>query len=312
MHDMTRNRVLARMPSGRGEPRLQHAALARHPFVEIAEQPLVDVQLGVEGLEVATEGDPQQPGIGHVVDRAPRLVVRPRSVEPHVISLAAERQVDAIGPGLRAAVAVQEIMERPLAAGHQPEEELARAGAGLLDVLIERRQHGGRAVAAEQLAQTRLGKVAGRHHRARIALHEIGQARVAEKDPIGLLVQLSLAHDSDRRDEQALVVDLGGMGRDASGAQPADVLVVAERRGEGDGLPVVEDGDDEDHVLMVLDGAVGDVGIVEPVDVARPHAVERVRAQDGLEHAGSAARDVTRDDAPARVEQCPRNSPSSP
>src|SRR5262249_23988970 len=44
------------------------------------------------------------------------------------------------------------------------------------------------------------------------------------------------------------------------------------------------------------------IWVVEPVDVAGAHRVERVRAQDGLEHPGTAARDVTGHDAPASVE----------
>jgi hypothetical protein len=42
---------------------------------------------------------------------------------------------------------------------------------------------------------------------------------------------------------------------------------MAERRGKGHRAALVKDGDHEHHVLVVLDGAVGQVRIVEPVDV---------------------------------------------
>ena len=160
----------------------------------------------------------------------------------------------------------------------------------------------GRAVAREQLAEPRLGEVARRHHGARVALDEAGQARVAQEDPVRLLVELPLAHDAHRRHQHALVVDLRRVRRDAARPEPADVLVVAEGRGEGDGLSLVEDRHGEHHVLVVLDGAVGDVRVVEPVHVARPHGLERVGLEDRVDHPRAAARDVAGDDAPARVE----------
>ena len=79
----------------RREPGLQHAALAGHPFVEVAEQPFVDVQLRVERLQIAAEGDPQQPGIGHVVDRA-RAPGRPTATRRAARDRASRRSVRSI------------------------------------------------------------------------------------------------------------------------------------------------------------------------------------------------------------------------
>ena len=139
------------------------------------------------------------------------------------------------------------------------------------------------------------------HHGARVALHHVRQARVAQEDPVRLLVEPALLHDAYGGDEDALVVDLRRVGRDAARAQASDVLVVTEGGGEGDDRALVEHGDDEDHVLMVLDRAVGQVRVVEPVDVARAHALQRIRFQDGGEHAGAARRDVAGHDAAGPV-----------
>ena len=192
-------------------------------------------------------------------------------------------------------------MERPLAVGHEFEEQLARAAGRLGDAGVEGGEHGGGAVAGEQLAQAQLGQVAGGHHGPGVALDHLGQARVAQEDPVGLLVELPLADDPDGGHEHALVIDLGGVRGDAARAQAADVLVVPEGRGEGHELAVVEHGHHEDHVLMVLHGAVGEVGVVEPVDVARPHGLPRIGPEDGLEHAGTARRDVAGHDAAGDV-----------
>ena len=286
----------------RREARLQDAPLARHPLVEVPEQPLVDVELGIERLQIPAEGDAQEPGIGHEVDRPARLVVGARPVEAHVIPDAVEGELDPVRARLGPAVAVEVVVKRPRALGHELEEQLARPRPRLGDALVERREHGRGPVAREQLAEARLGQVARRHHGARVPFDEAGQARVAQEDPVRLLVELPLAHDADGRDEHALVVDLRRVRRDAPRPQSADVLVVPEGDGERDGLSLVEDGHGEDHVLMVLDGAVGDVRVVEPVHVARPHGVERIRPEDRIQHPRAAARDVAGDDAPPGVE----------
>ena len=185
-------------------------------------------------------------------------------------------------------------MERPRPAGHEPQEELAGAGRRLLDAEVERGEHVGGAVAREELGDARVGEAARRHHRARVALHHVGHARVPEEDPVGLLVEAALAHDADGRHEDALVVDLRRVRRDAARPRPADVLVVAEGHREGDDGPVVEDGRAEDHVLVVLDGAVGQIRIVEPVRVAGAHGLDRILPEDGRDHARSARGDVRR------------------
>ena len=219
-----------------------------------------------------------------------------------MVGLTREREVDAVGPRLGAAVAVEEVVEAPLPRRDQLEEELARPRRGLGDALVERGQHRLDPVAAAQLAEAGLGQAARGHHRAGVALHQVRQPRVAQEDAVGLLVELALADDAHRRHEDALVVDLGGVRRDRARAQPADVLVVAEGGGERDQASRVEDRHREDHVLVVLHRPVGDVRVVEPVDVARPHRLERVDLHDRLEHARPAARDVTGHDAAPRVE----------
>src|SRR5262249_26266107 len=102
--------------------------------------------------------------------------------------------------------------------------------------------------------------------------------------------------------EETFVVDLRGVRRDAARAQPTDVLVVAEGGGEADEPAIVKDGRREHHVLVVLHGAVGEIGVVVPVDISGPHALERVDPENRVQHPWAAARDVTGYDAAPRVE----------
>src|SRR5262249_15534435 len=286
----------------RGEAGLEDAPLAGDPLVEVAEETFVDVEIGVEGLEIAAERDAEQPRVRRVVDGAARLVVRARAVEAYVIARALQLELDAEGPLLGAAVAVEEVVEAPAPLRDHLEEKFARPRRRLRDALVEGGEDGVGAVTAAQLRQPRVGEPAGSHHGARVTLHEIGKARVAQEDPVCLLVEPALAHNANGRNEETLVVDLRGVRRDAAGAQAADVLIVAEGGGEADEPSLVEDGRGEDHVLVLLHGAVGEVWVVVPVDVAGAHALERIDLEDGREHAGPAPRDVTGHDARARVE----------
>ena len=104
----------------RGEARLEQAALAGDPVVEVVEQALVHVEIGLEHLEIPAEGDAQQAGVGHEVDRAARLVVRARAVEGDHVAGAAQREVDAVRPRVGAAVVVEEIVEAPRPSGIMP------------------------------------------------------------------------------------------------------------------------------------------------------------------------------------------------
>src|SRR6266852_9191286 len=112
---------------GGGEARLEQAALAGDPLVEIAEEPLVDVEVGIEGLEIAAEGDAEEARVGDEVDGTPRLVVGAGAVEGHVVAATAEGEIDTVRPGLDAPVAVEKIVEGPLSLGNHLQEELARA-----------------------------------------------------------------------------------------------------------------------------------------------------------------------------------------
>jgi hypothetical protein len=108
--------------------------------------------------------------------------------------------------------------------------------------------HGSRPEAGEQFLDAALAEPATRQHRADVAAQDIGEARVAEEDAEGLVVEPSLAIDADGGDDDALVEDLGSVGRDAAGAQAADVPEVPPRLGKGHQLTVVEHRGREHHV----------------------------------------------------------------
>ena len=129
-----------------------------------------------------------------------------------MIAGAAQLELDAEGPLLGAAVAVEEVVKAPAALRHHLEEELAGPGRRLGDALVEGGEHGVHAVAGAQLGEARVGEPARGHHGAGVAFDQVGQPRVAEEDPVGLLVELALADDAHGRDEEAFVIDLGGVG----------------------------------------------------------------------------------------------------
>ena len=77
--------------------------------------------------------------------------------------------------------------------------------------------------------------------------------------------------DADGGHDDALVKDLGGVGRDAARAHAADVPEVAPRLGEAHQAPLVEHGRGEDHVGRVRHAAARAVAVVVPVQIAGPH-----------------------------------------
>ena len=128
-----------------------------------------------------------------------------------------------------------------------------------------------RAEAIEQLQHAPLAELAAGQDRADVAPEDVGEAGVAQEDAERLVVEHALAVDADRRDDDALVEDLGGVGRDAARAHAADVPEVAPGLREGDELAAVEDRRGEDHVRRVRDAAVRAVAVVVPVEIAGTH-----------------------------------------
>src|SRR5207249_4751495 len=92
-------------------------------------------------------------------------------------------------------------------------------------------RYGGGAEAVEQLEHPPLPEPAAREHGADVPLQDVGEPRVAQEDAEDLVVEHALAVDADGGDDDALVEDLGGVGRDAARAQAPDVPEVPPRLG---------------------------------------------------------------------------------
>ena len=128
------------------------------------------------------------------------------------------------------------------------------------------------AVARHQVGHAARGDLAGGELAADVAQHAAGHAHVAVDHAEQRGVGLAALVEFQRRDAQALGVDLGAVGRIGARHAPADIGVVADRRGIGDRLAVRCRGEqrleDEDvrqvhpaviRVVVDQDVALGDV-----------------------------------------------------
>src|SRR6185503_20449881 len=92
----------------------------------------------------------------------------------------------------------------------------------------------------EQLLQTDAPEPAGGELGHEIAGEDVGQADVAREQAEEVLVQLAGPEELGGRDDHALLVQLGGVGRHAAGRAAADVLVVTHRARQRHHAPVGE------------------------------------------------------------------------
>ena len=159
-----------------------------------------------------------------------------------------------------------------------------------------------RTEAIEQLQHAALAQPAAGQHRADVAPEDVGEARVAQEDAERLVVQHALAIDADGRDDDALVEDLGGVGRDAARAHAADVPEVAPGLREGDEPAAVEDGAAKTMSGECGDAAARAVAVVVPVEVAGTHGGGRVLLEDDLGEVAEERHHRAAHHAPARIQ----------
>ena len=130
-----------------------------------------------------------------------------------------------------------------------------------------------RPVARDQLGELLLGDVAGGELGAQVAEHLHRQAHVLLDERHDRLVELAGLVELQRRDAQALGVDLGRVRGVRAGDPAADIGVVADGAGEGEPLAlVIERLEDED--VGQVHAAVERV--VHDEHVARRHVVAEV------------------------------------
>ena len=204
-----------------------------------------------------------------VVDGALDLRRGAGPVDHHVVALLADGDEQADRLAVIDAVVVDPVLEAPFAVG-QLGERGARQALGIVDGLAH--EVGGLLgpVLGDQLGELLFGDVAGGELGAQVAEHLHRQAHVLLDEGHDRVVELARVVEFQRRDAQALGVDLGGVRRVRAGDPAADIGVVADGRGEGQALAVVIERLEDEDVGQVH-AAVERV--VHDEDVARIHVV---------------------------------------
>ena len=182
------------------------------------------------------------------------------------------------------AVVVNPVLEAEDAVG-QLADGRPRHPFGVVDHLVHVDQRGFDAVTLDQVQERPLRDVAGRELGAQVAHDLHWNADVLLDDLEQGFVGLAPFVQLQRRNAQAFLIDLGGVGGVRPGDASAHVGVVADGRGEGQALAVQVDGLEDEDVGQVH--AAGK-GVVEGVDVARPHPIAEA-IHDFLERGGNRA-----------------------
>ncbi len=201
------------------------------------------------------------------------------------------------------AVAVDGVGEGVHALGHERAQLLAQLGLALVDQAVEGANRDAAAEALEQLGEAPLAQPDRGHGGAGVALDHLGEARVAEEHAQQLVGHHALAHHPHGWHDDALLEDVGAVGRQRARPHAADIVEVRPRLREGRELAVGEHGRQEHLVGRMGDGALRGVAVVEPVDVAGAHGVERVVLGDGAHHVAEHGQVGADDQAARRVEQ---------
>ena len=268
-----------------GGTRVDQGAVRQLDF-ERPEDALVDRDLGVQETAHRVQHPGQRLRAGGV-DRAARLCVAAAEVgadrvaadlqfDPHPVVLAL---IDSV-------VVDQEFAA--LRAGRQLGDLLPGAQLGVVHQLGAEFSQASDAVALHQPADPSGSDVDAGQHRADVPEDLFGCAAVGGDDVQHVPLRLAGELDRHGRQDQALVVHLGGVRRQASRGDPADVGHVQQRGGE-ERHAAVEAHRAEKHHVVGVDAA--SVGVVEGEHVALAHLVGREVAQK-FGQRGSQARQV--------------------
>ena len=159
--------------------------------------------------------------------------------------------------------------------GDRRAAHLLAPGHQVAEAFLDRR----RPVFPAHLQQPRFGDVDGRDLGVQIAEGHLWQAHVGGDHVEQIIGALARAIDPQAREPQALVEDLGRLGRERAGNRAAEFGPVGHRDGKGGELALDEHRLDDPDVRKV--GAAGE-GIVRDVDVARLHGIAEL-ADYGLD-----------------------------
>ena len=273
---MLRIMVTPRMPSGAGHLRLQDRA---RPHDHLVDRPLdagVEDRLRAVAEQVGAEHHRRHRRAHQEVDGSRHLVVAGAGVERDALGrhLQAVAQLDG---AVALAVAVDGVGEGVHALGHERAQLLAQLGAR------SRRSARSKAPIVTPRPK-RWNSSARRRSPSRIAAME---ARVSPLTISGKRELRKNMRSSSSATTPSRTTRTGGTmmpswkmsvqsGDSEPGRMPPISLKCAQRLREGRELAVGEHGRQEHLVGRVGDGALRGVAVVEPVDVAGAHGVERV------------------------------------
>ena len=223
-------------------------------------------------------------GVGEVGVDAPFGLGR-RAVEIDEDLVAVDAHVDVNVDGLGVdAVVVDVVYEVPLALG---ERGYLGAGQGLggVEDVGHVRLHLLEAVFLDEAKQVALAEANGGQQGLHVAEHLVGHADVFLEDAPDCPVELALLIELERREDEALLVNLGVVAGVAPGDAPADVGLMSDATTPAHEDVVHENGLEQEYVGQVA-GAL--VGVVVGEYVAGLHVVAE-GVHDALEGRGHAA-----------------------
>ena len=184
--------------------------------------------------------------------------------------VAGHRQLELQEQRLRGVAAVVEVGLVAIRAVREPPDRVAHAPLGPIEECAERLADGSLTPLIGHGVQVSFRDPACALHRTQIPAAIVGSANVREQEVEDLLDGDPAAHDPQRRDAYALLVDLRCVAGEAARHHAADVLPVRHHCHDREGTVVVEHRVEEPHVVEVR---ASRVGVVVQVQVARADVV---------------------------------------
>ena len=244
----------------RREPRLEQAAL-RHHDVQQRIEAVVEEDLGIVDHDQVDPDEHLEHALGEVeVDRPESLRVGARPVEEGVVAFAPDGQLHLEG-AVAEPVVVDVVLEALRLLGDRQLDEGAHRLVRPVEERLESREV---RLLAEPLAQVEhapLARPAAGDDREQVRAVHLGEPDVVQDQPENVLLHDPALDQLDRRDDDPLLEDRAGTGRQRPGERAARVHLMPELARPADQLVLEEDRQEDQPVVRVRD---------------RPRALERI------------------------------------
>ena len=210
------------------------------------------------------------------IDVALHLRCRPGEVEQDLVALDNDAHADR--DVLRShAIIVHDVVE-PVFAVRQRVDSRTHAPRDGVDKGIRSGTQLGHRPALKQLVQAPLTQPICRNLRQIVAAPLFRDPHIQQDHVEHILDDFAVAHQSDRRDAQAFLIDLCHAAGHAAGCHPTNIRVVGDVGDEEDQRIAMEDRRDERHIWQM--GAAADERVVGNEHIARTQIVR----SDPLQH----------------------------